>query len=104
MIERTFFDLWHRFIISPDSQYLNFYENYIGTIVIQKLDNSDSPLSKFTNLVSTYILEEAYPVEIQSQPLSYSATDEYLKLTIEFTYARWKNTLDYTSNIIDGIL
>lgn len=99
MIERTFFDIWHKHIIDPTSQYMKYYEDYIGTVIVQKIDNSVSPLSNLTNLVSTYVLEEAYPVTIQAQDMSYSSTDEYLKLTVEFSYARWRNTIDYASTL-----
>lgn len=98
MIERTFFDLWHRYIISPKSQYMNYYDNYVGTIVIQKTDNSNDFASIAGGLVSTYILEEAYPKTIQAQELSYSSTDEYLKLTVEFSYARFRTSLDWIAD------
>jgi hypothetical protein len=94
MLERTFFDIWHQFIISPGSQYMEYYTDYVSTITIQKLDNSWSPISFVGSMISTYTLEEAYPVSIQAQELSYDATDQYLKLTVQFAYSKWKCTLD----------
>lgn len=94
MLERTFFDIWHQFIISPGSQYMEYYTDYVSTITITKLDNSISPISKIGSRLSTYTLEEAYPVSIQSQEIGYDKTDQYLSLTIQFAYSKWKCTLD----------
>lgn len=99
MLERTFFDFWHQQIMSPTSQYMSYYEDYVGTVVIQKLDNSYAPQSIVGDVFSTYVLEEAYPVSIQGQELDYQSKNSVLELTVEFSFARWKNTIDY----IDGI-
>ena len=92
MIERTFFDVWQQLIISPGSQYMEFYENYVGSIVIQKISNNVKPNKN--EKLATYVLQEAYPISIQSQELSYGDT-EYLKLTVQFAYSRWKSALDF---------
>lgn len=94
MLERTFFDVWHQFIISPTSQYMEYYQDYVGRVIIQKTNNDNEAVSTVGSVLSTYILEEAYPKSIQEQELSYSSGDEYLKLTVEFEYARWSCTLD----------
>lgn len=113
MMERTFFDIWQQLIISPGSQYMEFYENYVGTIVIQKISNkvarttkevTDKEGNKSTVIdkidevglhenLSTYVVMEAYPISIQAQELNY-ADGEYLKLTVQFAYAKWKSVLD----------
>ncbi|CAB4141268.1 hypothetical protein UFOVP410_107 [uncultured Caudovirales phage] len=95
MVERAFFDLWHQFIIGPKSNYLNYYDNYVADIVITKTDNSVSVDSSISAGLSTFTLEEAYPKTILAQELSYSSTDEYLTLSVEFSYARFRNTLNY---------
>jgi hypothetical protein len=94
MIERTFFDVWHQFIIGPTSQYMEYYETYVGQIIIQKIANDDAAQSAVGQVMATYFLEEVYPKSISEQELSYSSGDEYLKLSIEFEYARWSCTLD----------
>jgi hypothetical protein len=125
MAERTFFDVWQQLIVSPAVQYMEFYDNYVGTIVIQKVSNivassfvydqkgNPIPLKndkgevisdQFQQITSdkthdntaTYVLQEAYPVSIQAQELSYSDGD-YLKLTVQFAYSKWKATLDFSS-------
>lgn len=109
MIERTFFDVWQQLIISPGSQYMEFYENYVGSVVIQKVSNlgtvenksqkdnknQDPPPYKKFEKLATYVLQEAYPISIQSQELSYSDGD-YLKLTVQFAYSKWKSVLDFS--------
>lgn len=92
MVERTFFDVWQQTIISPGSQYMEFYENYVGSIIIQKISNNTEP--NVGEKASKYVLQEAYPISIQSQELSYGDT-EYLKLTVQFAYSKWKSVLDF---------
>jgi len=99
MIERTFFDVWHQFIISPTSQYMEYYQDYVGQIIIQKIGNDEAAQSLVGQVLATYFLEEVYPKSISEQELSYSGGDEYLKLSVEFEYARWSCTLD---NIFPG--
>lgn len=110
MSERTFFDVWHQFIMSPSSQYMEYYKDYVGQITIQKVNNDPGIVNTLLNssstdsivagaqataaeFLSTYTLEEAYPVAIQPQELSF-ADDGYLRLTVEFAYARYKCSLD----------
>lgn len=112
MAERTFFDIWHQYIIGPRSQYMEYYSDYVGQVIIQKRNNDidgnyissrEEATQGLANKLSTYVLEEAYPVSIQPQELSYDG-DGYLKLTVEFAYAKWTSSLDdlYTgeSNVI----
>jgi hypothetical protein len=95
MLERALFDLWHQFIISPKSTYLNYYKNYVGTIIIQKIDNSGLEYGSLAGeLISIYTLEEAYPKTIQAQKVSYDSKGEILTLTITFSYARWRSSLN----------
>jgi hypothetical protein len=96
MIERAFFDMWQQYIIAPKSNYLNYYADYIGTIVIQKMDNSEIEIgSTAGELISIFTIEDAYPKVVQAQPLSYTAKNEILTLTVTFSYARWRSSLQY---------
>lgn len=108
MFERTFFDAWHQFIMSPSSQYMEYYDNYKADIIIKKLKGSgivdsllalepptiDPPLAELGSVLSTYRIEEAYPYRIGAQELSSSATDQILKLDVEFYYRRWTSVID----------
>lgn len=108
MFERTFFDAWHQFIISPSSQYMEYYDNYKADIIIKKLKGSgavdsilalepptmDPPLAELGSILSTYKIEEAYPYRISAQELSSEDTDSILKLDVEFYYRRWRSVID----------
>jgi len=93
MLERTLFNIWQENIMNHKSYYMNYYNDYVGSIVIQKMSDSKDVGSLAGEVVSTYVLEEAYPKIIAEQELSYGSKNEYMTLTVEFSYARWKNTL-----------
>jgi hypothetical protein len=103
MIERSIFNAWHEHIMQPKSTHMKYYRDYVGTVVIMKTNTDRSDLTQLKNfgdinlddlksVLQSYVLEEAYPKTIQAQELSYSSTDEYLKLTVEFSYARFRTT------------
>lgn len=116
MVERIFFDSWQQFIMSSGSQYMEYYDNYVGSIMIQKMDihrsikkekddngkiksvkvtrpEYDDTTTKLGKAFSGWKLYEVYPVSIQAQELSYGDT-EYLRLTVQFSYARWQTLTD----------
>jgi hypothetical protein len=101
MLERSFFNIWHQYIMDPESQYMEYYNDYVGQIQIIKVDNSNtenelSPEGLTRNLtqgLNTYTLYDAYPLTIQSQEMSYES-DDYLTLTVQFAYSRWVSGVD----------
>lgn len=96
MVERAFFDLWQQYIIAPKSNYLNYYKDYVGTVIIQKVDNSGLEYGSLAGeVISIFTLEDAYPKSVQAQSLSFGAKNEVLTLTVTFSYARWRSSLDY---------
>lgn len=96
MLERAFFDLWQQYIIGPKSNYLNYYKDYVGTVLIQKVDNAGFEAGSLAGeIISVYVLEDAYPKTIVAQDLSATAKNEPLTLTVTFSYARWRSSLDY---------
>lgn len=110
MIERTFFDMWMQFIQKPDSHYMEYFDQYTSTIVIKKMSGSglidgqladvgssptaNNPLVEVGSLLSTYYLQDAYPVRIGAQELSSSDTQGYLTLDVEFAYTHVRCVLD----------
>lgn len=109
MVERTFFDVWMQFIQGPRSHYMDYFDNYKSTIWIKPLKNSgadakllvpnggatlDNPLVEVGNALSFYELQEAYPVRIGAQELSYGETQGYLTVDVEFNYTHIKCGLD----------
>ena len=113
MMERTFFNIWHNYIMAPDSQYMEYYQDYIGEIQITKINNDgfgagganlfSKVATEAKNLVvdelNTYTLHEAYPIAIRAQDLSYNDED-YMKLTVTFSYARWSVGTDSGSGSV----
>jgi len=96
MVERAFFDLWQQSIVYPKSNYMNYYNDYVGRVLVQKVDNAGwSVGSVVGEAISTFILEEAYPKVVQEQELAYGSKNEVMTLTVEFSYARWRSSLDY---------
>lgn len=91
MGERWFFDTWQSIISDPSNNYFNYYDNYVSDIHIVKLrPDGPSPTGIPTYVVS---IEEAYPVAVQAQELSYDA-ESYMKLSVTFAYRRWRNLSD----------
>lgn len=87
MSQRTIFDGWHSLITDPTNNYFNYYDNYKSTIIIQKLDEQN-------NISYTVVVDEAYPVTVESQQLDANATDQYLRCTVQFAYRRWRTLAD----------
>jgi len=108
MIERTFFNIWQEYIMSPKSYYMNYYDDYVGRLVIQKkatpedFPPGDDPIAIGGELTSVYILEEVYPKVIGAQEMSYSSKNEYLTLTVQFSYARWRTSLETLTGDVFG--
>jgi hypothetical protein len=110
MTERTFFNSWHQFIMNTETQYMEYYKDYVGQIKIIKINNDkeDSTSGDATKMMieslNTYTLHDAYPISISSQDLSYSDDDSYLKLTVTFTYSKWSCGVDSISSIVDNLI
>jgi len=82
MLERRFFDYWMSQIMSPGSHYFDYYDNYTVPILISQFAE-DGAFSV------GYLLMEAYPVSVASQPLSFANTDSTLQLSVTFAYRKW---------------
>lgn len=86
MAQRKIFDEWRRIIVDPTSNYVNYYDTYVGDIIVQKLDQEGRPSH-------SVIYEEAFPVSILEQELSSQAND-WLRLTVVMAYRRWRSGAD----------
>lgn len=73
MLIRSVFDQWHSIITDPTNNYFNYYDTYVGSLEIQKLDERNSTRYRI-------LLEEVYPVLISSQELNSGTVNEYLRL------------------------
>ena len=88
MMVRKFFDNWHSMIQNPTTNYMLYYDTYISPLVtIEKINDKNE-------VTYIYYVEECYPVTIESQQLSYSETDSYLKLNVQMAYLKWRTNDD----------
>lgn len=84
MTEKRLFDDWHNYIIDDNrGSDLEYYNNYVGTIEI-------SQFNKDGKRVYTVVLDEAYPVTVQSLPLSWGNTNQYHKLAVDIAYRSYR--------------
>jgi hypothetical protein len=86
MAQRMVFEEWRRIIVDPTSNYVNYYDTYIGHILVQKLNQAGQ-------VVHNVMYEEAFPIAIFEQELS-STNNDWLRLSVQFSYRRWRSRLD----------
>ena len=86
MPEKKFFEDWQEFIVNKETWEPKFYNDYVGTIVLESLDMAEN---------TTYFcrVHEAYPKTINSQDFSYGATGAYQTISVEITYRWWESEL-----------
>lgn len=87
MDEKKTFDTWQRQIINPVNGILNYYDSYIGKIIITTLDEEGKP-------TYTVYCEEAYPVTVQTIDLSYEENDSFMRFTVQFAFRKWTSFED----------
>lgn len=88
----TFFENWMSFIVNEQSTQglanknyhyrVNFPEEYQSEIYINKFEKD------YANRMLTYRFINAFPLSINSTPVSYNASD-ILKVTVSFSYSRY---------------
>ena len=115
MAERYFFDYWHGFIHSPhDSNYMNYYDDYVGTILFKprsddlSIDDLLNPVSAIQTMASDIasgqlgrsgntaagvLFHEVWPTTIGAQTYSYGDSG-FVKLSVDFAYLKSTNTMD----------
>jgi hypothetical protein len=86
MSQRQIFEEWRRLVVDPTSNYVNYYDTYIGNVDIRKLSQSGT-------IVHRILVEEAFPVAILEQELSTQGND-WLRITVQLSYRRWRSKFD----------
>ncbi len=79
--ERYWFEAWQQQIVNPKSGYFGYLKNYVRKIIINQLDQEDK-------ITYTIIVEDAWPLTIDNQNLSYKSQNDYHKLSVAFAYRR----------------
>lgn len=83
MSERNFFSAWQSWIIdSGEGGDISYYDDYVGQIQIATYDHKGNE-----NLLVTLV--EAYPVSVNSVPLTWGDTNQYMKLDVTFAFRYW---------------
>lgn len=92
MDEKKTFDTWQRQIINPVNGILNYYDTYVGSIMIMTIDEEGKP---------SYVCycREAYPVTVQAVDLSYEENDSFMRFTVQFAFRNW---VSYEDRVIAG--
>ena len=95
MEERVYFDDWQNRIANVNSGYFSYYDDYVSTIAIAQLNEQG---------IATFSieLEEAYPITIQQQQLSYSGDGGMLSLNVIIAYHKWRNTYQFYDDTGSG--
>jgi hypothetical protein len=88
MAERNVFEHWMNQIFDPTLNILNFYKNYIDDMSVQLQDDND-------DIIYHCVFEGVYPNEVS--PIELSASGEYLKQSVKFSYYKWKSKTHSTT-------
>ena len=96
--ERKLFELWNTKIVNPNTNNLYFQEdqkyNYKTNIVIIQYDETIREIFKV-------VLEDAFPVSIAPQPLSWS-DDSFHRLTVQFAYTKYRVSYETETNFAEA--
>ena len=86
-----YFENWINFIVGDDERDVRASSRYDYRVKYPEEYKKDMRITKFEKdhgLNLTYTFRDAYPIAINSMPLSYSSTD-LLKCTVSMTYLRY---------------
>ncbi len=80
--ERKFFEDWQEMVFDRDSWQVNYYDTYVGSMILRSLDSADgAPYSVY--------IYEAWPKTIGPQEFSYASNNAYQTVSVEFAYRSW---------------
>jgi hypothetical protein len=79
--EKSLFDAWFNTIHQEANTSLEFYDNYISTVVVECLDNQDKT-------VYTYTLLEAYPTSMGAIRMDRTSQNQQILLDVNWTFHR----------------
>jgi hypothetical protein len=90
---KSYFDLWQHMAVDRNTNKVNYYKDYIGTMEIYQLGGGGR----------TYGMKvlEVYPETIGQIEYAYATVDTLALLPIEFQYRKWK-TMDPRTLDRDG--
>ena len=80
---KTFFNAWQDTVVNPSTYDLNYYKDYIGTMVIYQYDQNE-------RAASAVQLDDVYPKSVG--PISYSMENgnSFQTVTVNMAFRRWQ--------------
>ncbi len=84
LVEKRFFDNWENYIIDQDTFNAEYYDNLVGKINLQLLNDGNEVMYEVE-----YI--EAFPINVSAINVGYGQMNEYAKFSVTFSYRKWKN-------------
>lgn len=90
MAQKIIFDEWRRLIVDPTTNFVGYYDTYVGEVEVHKLDQEG-------NITHTVYYEEAFPLAIFEQELN-SGGNEVLRLSVQMSYRRSRTIYDYNAS------
>lgn len=79
--EKSLFDAWFNVIHQESNTSIEFYDNYVSTVVVECLDNQDNTVYKYT-------LHEAYPTSMGSLRLDRTSQNQQTLLDVNWAFHR----------------
>ena len=87
---RRFFELWQSMMYNNQTGMWNFYKEYIGNVDIFQLGQFEA-LNDRDSATYGVRMREAFPSAIGDITYSSGAQNEYVKITVTFSYRDWLN-------------
>lgn len=85
--EKKLFDSWHGMICDESQTAVEYYDNYIASIMVECLNEQDE-------VVYSFELTEAYPIAVSSIRLDRTAQNQQMVIDVAWAYHRMKNLPD----------
>lgn len=82
LYEKKIMDLWQNLIYNNQSHSFSYYDDFVSSIKVIKLDIQNNPVYE-----SSFI--ECYPLNVNVVELSNATSDEFAKLSVVFAYHKW---------------
>ena len=80
-----FWEDWCKAAVSPTNRRTGYYDDYVNTIKIIQLNRQK-------NKVAQWILEDAYPKQVDPISVDYSANDSIMSINVTVTYRKFTST------------
>ena len=83
LVEKRFFDDWANYIIDQDTFNAEYYDNLIGSINLQLLNDRNELMYEVEYM-------EVFPINVSAMNVGFSQMNEYAKFSVTFSYRKWK--------------